>query len=306
MNKSTWLDRESPQQCAVVCKRGLGDALLFMIITQNLVKVGIPVTTFSTILSELREWFPSFSILPFPASENVYATLAPFNSVIAIDHVLAFEEHSLYRHLMALKESDFDKSKTMVDNLCLLCSEKLSLPSVDKGNGIVPPAGLTWRKHPRRVILHPFSTEHKRNWPASKFISLAEELEKQGSAPFFCMSPAEAEDWKNKVPPEKLPLFSHLGDTAAFIYESGYLIGNNSGLGHLASALNIPTLSLFARKSYANLWHPGWGYGRVICPPPVLPGARLKQKYWKQLICVLGVKKAFMKMQKEFLPTRIS
>lgn len=280
---------------AVVCARGLGDALLSMVLAHNLTLSGVCVTVFSSILSELKEWFPNYQILPFPAPHQFETVFATFDTIIAADHSLINEHHQFGNQLIVLKEENFNKSRTMVENLQVISAEILSLPVASCENGITPPHGVIWRAHPNRVIIHPMSSDVKKNWPAEKFIALGHYLEKEGFYPYFCMCPSERVSWKTSVPEDRLPHFLTISALAAFVYESGYLIGNDSGVGHLASLLNIPTLTLFARKSYSTLWRPGWGPGKVVCPPNILFGSRMKQKYWKNLLSVRRVRKAFIR-----------
>lgn len=187
----------------------------------------------------------------------------------------------------------------MVENLCEICEKQLELPYSRRENGIQIPKRLRWRAHPKRVLLHPMSADEKKNWPFQKFIKLGHLLQKEGFEPSFCVSPQERELWKTAVAIEQLPLFPTVSDLAAWVYESGYLIGNDSGIGHLASLFHIPTLSLFARKSYSCLWRPGWGPGAVVTPPNLLIGSRLKQKYWKQMLSVGRVLKRFRSTREE-------
>lgn len=278
---------------AVVCANGFGDALLSMIVSHNLQLSGFEVVTFSTPLCGLKEWFPSHTILPFSELNS----LSNFDQIISADHSLISGDSQ--QNLIILKENAFDKSKTLVENLQRVCQQRLALPHFGKDNGIVIPPSLKWRSHPKRVIIHPMSTDPKRTWPADKFIDLGIKLEKQGFIPYFCLSPEERAAWLNLTKEEHLPLFSKLSDLAAFVYESDAMIGNNSGIGHMASLFNIPTVSLFARESYARLWRPGWGPGIVVAPPSLLPGSRLRQKYWKQLLSVRRVISSFKKMRVE-------
>lgn len=284
---------------AVICARGLGDALLSMILSHNLSLSNVQVTTFSSVLYELREWFPSQTLLPYPSSATLEKTFSIFDTVIAADHNPLTPQYDFKSRLIFLKESQFDRTVSMADNLQDICRTRLSLPYCEKNNGLIIPTGLSWRLHPQRVVIHPTSTNIKKNWPAEKFIQLGHKLEKRGFTPFFCVSPAERNIWLKKVPAEQLPLFPTLHELASFVFESGSMIGNDSGTGHLASALHIPTLSLFARESYSRLWRPGWGKGSVVTPPNFLPGARLKQKYWKHLLSVRKVQQAFFKMGAE-------
>jgi len=286
---------------AVVCARGLGDALLSMVLAHNLRLSGKQVTIFSSILCELKDWFPGFQILPYPAPKQFSAIFSSFDSIIAADHSIIKENHQFGNQLIILKENDFDKKHTMVDNLQSICKKQFSLPFARRENGIVPLKQLMWRQHINRILLHPMSSEIKKNWPAKKFIALANLLEREGFQPYFCVSPAEAPMWQSFISEERLPSFPTVSSLASFIYESGYLIGNDSGVGHLAASLNIPTLSLFARKSYANLWRPGWGLNVVVTPPNILFGSRMKQKYWKSLLKARRVKNMFYKLREETL-----
>jgi hypothetical protein len=79
---------------------------------------------------------------------------------------------------------------------------------------------------------------------------------------------------------------------AAFIFESGYHIGNDSMLGHLASNLNIPNLIIANDKRRMDLWRPGWRYGFIVLPPQWLPQFRpfrWKKDHWQHLISVKKV-----------------
>lgn len=282
---------------AIVCARGLGDALLSMILSENLLSAGFRVTTFSSVLCGLQPWFPHHHILPYPKQTDFQKTFSAFDEVIAADHAPVQAHHAFGNRLTILKESAFNKSFPLAKNLQLYCKDQLSIAHAKLDNGIRVPDELKWRLHQNRVIIHPMSLEQKRTWPADKFLRLGEKLEEEGFKPIFCVSPSEYPAWQDCLPHEKLPLFPTISHLASFIYESGYLIGNNSGLGHLASVLNVPTLSLFARKSYARLWRPGWGPGLIVTPFPIAIGSRMKERLWKQTLSVGKVLRAFYKLR---------
>lgn len=296
MRKMTTSPPLRPRSCAVVCAQGLGDGLLSMVLAHNLTLSGIETILFSTPLCGLKRWFPGRAILPFPSPDALYDTLSPFDMVLAADHSLVKEGHCFNNQLIILKEDSFDKHMSLVDNLSHVCKNRLSLPCFFRNNGITPPSVARHRYALNRVIIHPMSTTIKRTWPAEKFLLLYQELEKLGYEPFLCVSPQEAIEWRKLIKKENLRTFEQLSDLALFIYESGYLVGNNSGLGHLASSLHVPTLSLFAKKSYARLWRPHFGPGMVVTPPAILPFGRLRQKYWKALLSVGRVTRAFQQL----------
>ena len=81
------------------------------------------------------------------------------------------------------------------------------------------------------------------------------------------------------------------------MFESGWFIGNDSGIGHLASSLHIPTLSLFMRRGIAHTWRPDWGAGQVLIGSTYLPTGFLKERYWKYMLSVRQVSRAFDQMR---------
>lgn len=92
-----------------------------------------------------------------------------------------------------------------------------------------------------------------------------------------------------------MPEFESVKSFAEYIYESAFLIANDSGSGHLASALGIPVLTIVTspRKSMFR-WRPGWGINKVIAPwfTFSLSGKR----YWKQFLPVNRVYKTFIQL----------
>jgi ADP-heptose:LPS heptosyltransferase len=77
------------------------------------------------------------------------------------------------------------------------------------------------------------------------------------------------------------------------------LIGNESGLSHLASSLNVPTLVIAGLKKRILQWQPGWGAGRIIYPPswvPNMKGLRLRDHYWQKFITPYKVEREFAKL----------
>ena len=154
-----------------------------------------------------------------------------------------------------------------------------------------PLSYLQHHKYPTRIIIHPTSGNTIRNWPASKYIKLAKLLAAQGWQPLFCLAPAERKTWASNIDHKFLmPNCATISELAGFVYESGYMIGNDSGIGHLASSLGIPTLTIINRHNHFH-WRPGWAIGRTVTPVFKLP--KLHKKYWPYLISVTRVLKTF-------------
>ncbi len=110
------------------------------------------------------------------------------------------------------------------------------------------------------VIIHPGSGGESKNWPAGRYIELAGLIESAGRDVKFVLGEVELERWPKELiakfaaagdvvkPVSYLDMFELLRGVSAFI-------GNDSGPGHLAAVMGVPTLTLFV-DSDAEVWHP--------------------------------------------------
>lgn len=287
----------SNRKIAIVCANGLGDGLLSLTMAHNLAKK-YQVTTFSNYMTQMQGWFPDKEIKAFPAADNIDQTFADYDQIISTDGAfLARMQHNLGERHQIFYERDFNKKFTVLENFLLICQQQFAITETTKSNGIIAPFNLRHRYYKNRVIIHPMSTSDKKNWLPEKFIHLAKKLKHRNFEPVFVVSPKEQPGWEKILGQQfMLNSFMTVDQLANFVYESGYMIGNDSGIGHLAANLNIPTLSLFARSSVANLWRPAWGKGLIVTPSFQLPGARLRTKYWKNFLTVNKVLKFFEKL----------
>ncbi len=286
---------------AVVCSKGIGDGLLSLVLSNNLLRAGYQVTTFSSPLMSLRSWFPSHTILPFPTAHENKTVFENFDQVIVLpDKSSPNKVTSSKEKLIRFEERTFNMKKTMIDNLVEWCTTRYQLISPTRDNGIVIPPYLKPRRYKKRVILHPMSSDLKKNWLPEKFLALATELAERGWSPIFMMSGEERNAWQplfeKLQTPLPCPLFSTLSEAASYLSESAYLIGNDSGLGHLASNLQLPTLTLFSKKTPSHFWRPSWEENITIVPPFFLIGGRLREKKWKQALSVNCVLRHFEKL----------
>jgi hypothetical protein len=133
-------------------------------------------------------------------------------------------------------------------------------------NGITPPTNLSHRLYPKRVLIHHTSSAPEKNWLKSKYDVVLRGLKKRGFEPVF------------------VPKFATLSELAAFVYESGFLIGNDSLVGHLASNLSIPTLIVADHDKRMRLWRPGWYPGSIVTVRQWIPQWKFLRKNWQHLI----------------------
>src|SRR5262249_8522296 len=95
-----------------------------------------------------------------------------------------------------------------------------------------------------------------------------------------------------------LPELPDLDAVTRYIYESSWFIGNDSGLGHLASNLGIKTVTLGMRFRVMQRWRPAWVEGLVLIPPKWLITRPLKERFWKYFISVNQVMRTFCELSK--------
>jgi heptosyltransferase III len=284
----------------VVCSPGIGDALIFSIASFSLQQQGVAVTTVHPRLADFGRWLiPGTYVAQLPDLAHVDAILLQYDNSLRAQQIAALRAklpvYLLYPTYHPQKHGPldprydcaFDPSKNMVDNMSMALRTLFGI-SATKQNVLQPPAHLTHRKYPTRIVLHPTSGAVWRNWPPKKFLLLAHRLQQCGLEPFFCVAPEERYQW----PSDRTPLLPSLEEYASFLYESGAFIGNNSGPGHLASCLSLPHVILGHQARHMRLWQPGWFQGTVLLPASYIPnfkGFRIREQYWGQFISVRKV-----------------
>ncbi len=316
-------------KAAVFCPPGLGDGINFFVLSNQLHLNGWHVDTYHNTLGQLQEWLPQLNALLYPSLSLIYDVLNAYDHFfIAYNDQNTFllrlvEEgkrrfpdrvHVIY--MMPSKnivnEPYFSDCLTnpklsVAENLRVFCASILRLPKITRSSGFIPPIGLIHRKCPERIVIHPTSSRRTKNWPREKFVKLALYLQEEGHEIAFALgSSQEREEWSEMLSLGfSLPVFPTLRCLADYLYESGFLIGNDSGLGHLSSALGIPTLTFSRKESFAKMWAPSFTKGAVVYPSPWIPnlsGFRLRDRYWKTFISVGKVRRAFERLKSSIIP----
>lgn len=295
-------------KCAVFSCLGLGDGLLSLILSNNLRRAGHEVDTYHPFLQGLQSWFPSLPIYPFPETFTsydryfiIYETTPWMQKVINFC-LQNFRNNTTILNPIATPNRDypfweegrFDGNLPFADNLFFFCQNTLQFPDATKDNGIQPPAHLNY--YSKRIAIHPTSSRAGKNWTKTKYLALAKKLEEDGLDPVFILTDREKNDWPEIDPPH----FETLESLARFVAESGFMIGNDSGIGHLASCLGLPTLIICRSRLAANFWRPSWKRGEVLYPPswiPNLKGMRWRDRHWQKFISVNRVYQLFRALQ---------
>lgn len=290
---------------AFVMSPRLGDCLISMVVTHNLRRHGFKVTTFNNYLAALRSYFPQEDIQPYPDQSVGREILSQYDLLIYMaDYNVAFESDQWHPNIVILDDyALYHRAMPMVDIQLAVCREIFGLTDLVKINGVAAPPTLKFRANLNRVIIHPSASHLTKQWLPARFISLAQRLKEQGYEPVFVLAPAEKDEF-SWIPEHG---FTYVADQAMeflpkFLYESGWFIGNDSGVGHLASNLGIPTITLLSRKSVKCRWRPGWAPGEALLPWMPLLLRPWKKNYWKYFISVDRVMHTFIKMTAQYSP----
>lgn len=296
---------KTKQRAAIVCASGFGDALLMQIAAAHLKRRSFQTVTFSPHLKSLARWFPGFEFESGPIDS---ASLKEFDTII-LEHDnsarakqirMLPQTRSFFPSYVSSKHGPlrprdvlFDRNKTMAENIAKAMG-RLYPGDLSYDNGICPPDRSTFRCFSKRVAIHPVSSSPDKNWRKEGFLRLAEVLARRGWEPMFITPPEEAHSWG-------APLIPDLDALTTILYQCGYFIGNDSGPGHLASNLGIPTLTIGPNKQHLALWRPGWSLGRTVAPPSLFTNFKLTRTFWQFFISVDDMVQEFILISKKDL-----
>lgn len=114
---------------------------------------------------------------------------------------------------------------------------------------------------PAGVVVHPGSGSQAKNWPAERYLELVKRLRGAGETVRVVIGEVERERWPADLiakfaaagqvaqPKTYVELMSELTPARAFV-------GNDSGPGHLAGILGVPSLILFGPTTDPVRWKP--------------------------------------------------
>jgi ADP-heptose:LPS heptosyltransferase len=102
------------------------------------------------------------------------------------------------------------------------------------------------------VVIHPFSGSARKNWPLERYRELAQRL----AMPVrWCAGPEEQLDNAVRI--------DNLFELACWLATARVYIGNDSGITHLAAAVDIPVVAIFGPTDPA-VWAPRGDRVRVV------------------------------------------
>ncbi|WP_321796976.1 glycosyltransferase family 9 protein [Caballeronia sp. J97] len=274
---------------AVVLPSPIGDSLIGLVLVDNLIRNGYRPVVFGWVAEQLAEWFPRVTVGRADACQGAFDTVIELRPT---DYASTLSRSGKTICLATLPE--YGGSKHMVDRIVDIATNVLGLSDVTRANGLVVPAGVMRGRFANRVVIHPTGSHPEKMWGREKFLALSRVLDRGRLQASFLVAPEELGVWRDIAQEGcEVNALPQLSDVATWIAESSWFIGNDSGLGHLASCIGVPTLSLFMRQGLARSWRPGWGPGAVVLPPSFLPFGKLRERLWQRLLTVRRVMSAF-------------
>lgn len=312
------------KKALVITSAGLGDGLMMMVASERLRRHGYNVVTMNSHLMGLSDWFPGH-YFHYQITSSELENFVGFFDLILLQNdntekskqiiqlhkkgriqslSIFYSSYEPYKHPpLTSWDIVFNSQKTMVENIARAIAILLRKAEISKNNGIIVPKGLQFRRFSKRIILHPTASTQDRMWPVQSFIQLAASLKNHDFDPIFSLSNKEKEQFfPDLFKPYFSPTINNLSDLAGLIYESGYVIGNESGIVHLASNLQIPNVVISGHEKRIKLWRPGWLQGPVITPSKWIPNLkfwRTREKNWKSWIKPKNVEKGFFNLVKK-------
>lgn len=302
----------------VLPSTGLGDGCLFLSLCYNLAKAGYNVDCVHTKLSFMKDWIPSYRL--YSREEFDFASKKKEGSLIIINEDSSTYTQNAIKHLRgsnlpfssfapssrrsSLISQDppifFRRELSFLKNLEIYFQNLTNIALFEKKTGITSPE---IPKDPHAVAIHASASSPIRQWPLERFMKVYSDLQKMGYRPSFVFwhSPEELNLVKTLGGSCENKVFSEIKLLATFLKSCSYFIGNDSGIGHLASSLGVPTLTLFNCPRKKILWKPGYTRGVGIAPSKWIPnmkGFRFRN-YAFLLIFPWQVIRKFIKLQKK-------
>lgn len=131
----------------------------------------------------------------------------------------------------------------------------------------------------RCVLIHPGGGGASKQWPVEQFKELGRALAARGDCVQFALGPVEQErfsHWRRMLA-DVAPVAdcTTLTSLADWLRPVACFIGNDSGPGHVAAALGVPTITLFG-PTRASVWRPQSAVECAIQGDGEVPGWRIE------------------------------
>jgi hypothetical protein len=293
------------EKILIIPSKGLGD-LMIMLNLANICRSNFEVHVCHDLLEKISNFFPHLKIhsrqelfekiklydfkkciLVFETGEffiNAYENLKlhfsnnfyVLNPVVTAKKDYVFSDHFF-----------FNPDISFVENLNVFAKDSLKISSSEKTTGLI----CDVKKEKDLIVIHPSASKPSKSWGSDKFKKLEAKLKKQGFRVIYATLPFEKSYIENG-------LYSNLATLEELVHvllKASLLIGNDSGVSHLASACNTPSVIISRNARIQKFWGPDFeGKAHPLFPPRFLPnlkGLRIRDKHWRHFVFMFQVLK---------------
>ena len=287
----------SQRKALVIPSSGIGDGCIFLSLCCNLAQAGFKVDCIHTNLSCLNDWIDSYQICSREDFGCCSTAIANQYDVIIINkdssnftktliETLRKSNCSFYllspssrRGFLASENPPIfcRKDLPLLENLSFFYQNIFKITFFEKKTGIQVPLETTENsKSQKYIAIHASASSTARQWPLRRFMKVCKRLQSLGYRPVFIFwdSPQELELAQRIGSQCEKKVFSQIKPLTSFLNSCMYFIGNDSGLGHLASSLKIPTLTIFNCPIKKIFWKPNYTVGVGIAPSRWIPNVK--------------------------------
>lgn len=258
----------------------------------------------SGFLKEIRGFRPELTFVLSSVSFSV--TSAAIGLASGARHVVGADSlpfgFDLSRHAFSLELPSFPQLDRHAVEHSLAPLQAVGIDTNDHSTVVVPTAAhqAEAQKIQEQLglqsgywAIHPGAGKKQNIWPADRFAEMARRAANQGHQVLVLHGPADQEpldammanlngafDSQIKVAPR-----SSVGTGAALMQDADRLLCNDTGVMHVAGALQVPTVALFG-PTPPELWKPPTDRVRVVRSPGQNPDHRGKEFGWMENISV--------------------
>jgi heptosyltransferase II len=108
-------------------------------------------------------------------------------------------------------------------------------------------------KERRCILIHCGAAQPVKVWPLERYAGLADQLRRSRYTVEIACDPSQREWWMARGENVRTP--ANIPELMALMDRAGLFVGNDSGPGHLAAVLGIPTFTLFGNQ-FASFFLP--------------------------------------------------
>jgi hypothetical protein len=262
----------------------IGDGVLALPLARTLLRAGVDVVLHHDALLALAAGLPGLDIeaRPKPLSGLAHASF----DALFVGGPWPFEDRDAgAEHVLHLQKAEWDRESGYIPNLRRLSEAAFGVQWGPPNCGFSLEHAFP-RAARGRVVLQPFSASPSKDWSPKRTHLLGQRLRSEGVDVRVVVAPPDLERWHGTAQGDlPITVSPDLYEVARVLASADVFVGPDSGLGHLASALGVMTVSLFRRASSARFWRPAFSPGRIVLAPLRLPGKH-GSRHWAKLVSV--------------------